>query len=188
MDIKKKLREMLLTEAAHSHKNKFGCLMVFLDFNKKDWDKIQDNIDKDDLYEPEGESGYGLEKDPHTTILYGFHGDIPYEDLEKEIVKIKEVDVKLTKVSAFKNEKFEVIKFDVISDDLHKLNKKFTEFPHTTDFPNYHPHATIAYCKPNTSDKLVKKINEYLKDNEFLVSPNKLVYSKVDGSKKEYSL
>ena len=54
MNIKKKLREFLLREGAHKG-NMYGCLMVYLDVNKSDWDKLQGIIESKDLYEPEGE-------------------------------------------------------------------------------------------------------------------------------------
>ena len=68
---------------------------------------------------------------------------------------------------------------------MHKLNKKFREFPYTNKYPDYHPHCTIAYVKPNMSDKYIKKLNE-LKGIDMKIS--KIVYSKSDGTKKSYKL
>lgn len=187
MDIKKRLRQAL-TEAKHknkTHKNEYGCLMIYLDVDKNKWGEIGDMFDKDDLYEPADDSSYGFEKSAHVTILFGLHNDIPDSDIEEEINKIKTPKIEFKGVSSFTNKLFDVIKFDVESEDLHKLNKRFTKFPHTTDFPNYHPHVTIAYVKPKLADKYIKRLSKHI---DMPMTPSKIVYSKSDGSKKTYKL
>ena len=90
MNIKNELRAALLKEGKHkTHKNEYGCLMVYLDVAKKDWKKLQDMIDDEDLYEPEDDPSYGRETEPHATILFWFHADVPDEDIEKEIERLK---------------------------------------------------------------------------------------------------
>lgn len=93
--------------------------------------------------------------------------------------------IKMNDVSAFENPKFDVLKFDVDSDDLHDLNKKFIKFPYSSDFPKYHPHCTIAYVKPNKSKDYIDKLNAV---DEIKFKATKIVYSKADGTKKEYDL
>src|ERR1017187_10177149 len=144
MNIKSRLRSALIKEGAHKT-NRLGCVMVFLDIDKDKWNELQDSIKEEDLYLPEGESGYGKEDDPHVTILYGLDADIPDEDIENEIKNIKAPEIKLGKVSSFENVKFDVLKIDIVSNDLHELNKKFKEFPFKSDYPDYHPHCTLAY-------------------------------------------
>ncbi len=183
MDIKKKLRNALLVEGENKRK-KYGCVMVYLDVDKDEWKKLQDVIADEDLYLPEGEAEfYGREMKPHVTILFGLHDDIPDADVEEEINKIKEPKLKLGKVSDFKNDKFEVLKFDIVSDDLHTLNKKFSEFPHTTDYPNYHPHCTIAYVKKGMGDKYIAELNKL---DKIKALTNKVVYSRANGKKSDY--
>jgi 2'-5' RNA ligase len=185
MNIKNFLRKaLLLFEGKHkTHKNEYGCVMVFLDVKKDEWDELQDMIDEKDLYQPEHDPTYGRENEPHVTLLYGLHGDVKDEELEPVIEKIKKPKLSFGGVSAFKNDNFEVLKFDVDSKDLHKANKKLKEFPYTNSYPDYHPHCTIAYLKPGKADKYIKK----LKNKEGLyTNVDKLVYSKVDGSKKDY--
>ena len=186
MNIKKELRTALLKEGKHkTHKNEYGCLMFYLDVAKEDWDKLQEMIDDEDLYEPEDDSSYGRETEPHATILFGFHADVPDEDLEKEIDKIKEPKIGFKGISSFNNEKFDVLKFDVDSKDMHDLNGKFKKFPHTNNFPDYHPHVTIAYLKPKTAEKYIKKMKGM---EEMHAEVDNLVYSKPDGEKKTYKV
>lgn len=184
MDIRQKLRVALLKEGAHKA-NEYGCVMLYLGLDKSKWKELQDQIDEKDLYLPKNETGYGKETDPHVTILYGLHEDIPYEKIEAEINKIKEPEIKLGKISLFTTDDFDVLKFDVISEDLHKYNKQFTKFPHTNDFPKYHPHCTIAYVNKGTAKDYISKLNKVA---EIDVTSEKIVYSMADGKKKNYKL
>ena len=67
--IKKLLREALLKE--ENRKNKYGCVMVYFDYDQKDWDKLQDIIEEEDLYDPKEDPSFGREHEPHATILFG---------------------------------------------------------------------------------------------------------------------
>ena len=58
-------------------------------------------------------------------------------------------------------------------------NEKLRKLPHTTDFPDYHPHCTITYLLPGTSDKYI----ELLKGVSIQVKPTEFVYSKTNGEK-----
>jgi 2'-5' RNA ligase len=186
MNIKKILREKLeAKESTKNNKYEYGCVMINLDTPAKDWKKIQDEIDEDDIYTEEDNDGYGRENEQHVTILYGIHADVPDEDVEKLIDKIKKPEIELKKVSAFKNDKFEVLKFDVESDDLQEYNKMFKDLPHTSKFPDYHPHVTIAYMKPGKTDKYIMLLN---KKEPINVSVEKVVYSKPDRTKKTYEI
>ena len=185
MNIKSKLRTALLAEGENKRK-KFGCVMTYLNTDEKNWGKVQEVIEDKDLYLPKGEEEfYGRELKPHVTILFGLHSDIPDTDIEEEINKIKSPTIKLGKVSSFTNKDFDVLKYDIESEDLHELNKKFTKFPHTTDYPNYHPHCTIAYVNKGMAEQYIKKLNEL---DEIEITPSKIVYSKADGEKKDYKL
>ncbi len=184
MDIKSRLRAALLTEGAHKDK-KYGCVMVYLGFDKADWKTLQDVIDKEDLYEPKDDTGFGKEKEPHVTILFGLHDDIPDSDIMDEVKKLSKPVVKFDKVSSFSNPLFDVLKYDIASDDLHKANKVFAKYPNTTDYPKYHPHCTIAYVKKGTASKYIKKLNDI---EHMKITSDKIVYSKADGKKIDHKL
>lgn len=187
MDIKKLLRKALFEGKHKNHKNEFGCVMVNLELDTTKWKNLLGLIDDKDLYIPENDKSFGKEKSPHITILFGLHADVSDEEIEKEVDKIKAPEFKLNKISIFKNDLFEVIKFDVESEDLVKLNKRFSKFPHTKTF-DYHPHCTIAYLKPDKASKYLEKLNTYLDEsNNLNAKSSEFLYSKVDGSEKKYS-
>lgn len=179
----KKVALIKENSGGHSH----GCVMLYFDFEKMK--SIQDKIKKEDLYEDE--PGYGLEKDPHLTLLYGLHsGKIKNDDNVFDTVLNFDISNKLElyNISLFKNDKYEVLKFDVREnksdnyskkdDVLYKINKKLTErFPYTNNYPDYHPHSTIAYLKPGEGKKYV----DMFKDKTYNVTPIEIVYSKPDG-------
>jgi 2'-5' RNA ligase len=166
-----------LNEGAGVHK--YGCAMIY--FNFPQMKEFHSQIEEGDLYIDEEDPSYGLEEEPHATVLYGIH------DNEIDPNKVMEVlesmlipNMMLKNVSMFDNEKYDVLKFDVQAPVLHELNKKLTtEFPYTTDYPDYHPHATVAYLKKGQANKYIQMFH----GREFTVTPKSLVYSRPDGDK-----
>ena len=68
---------------------------------------------------------------------------------------------------------------------LDKMNKKLKVLDHTNDFPKYEPHVTLAYVKKGEGSKY----NQTLKgDLDKKLIPTKIVYSRADGTKKEYKI
>lgn len=163
----------------------FSCAMANIDFDISISEEI---IDKKDLYfgeENEDKRTYGLEDNPHVTILYGLHNDIKESDVTDILKLFKDIKIKLINASLFENEKFDVLKFDVESEELFTMNKIFTEmFEYTTDYPDYHPHVTIAYLKKGTAKKYVDKFDELInveglseiRIKEYTYSSNKKKY------------
>lgn len=166
-------------------KHDYGCVMLFLEAPKEFWDKICGEIEDTDIYKVEGDSGYGIQraKESHITILYGLHSDISDDEIEARIDKMVAPEVTLKDITLFENEDFDVVKFEVEGEDLHKMNKMFSELPHTTSYPDYEPHCTISYVKAGTGKKYKRTLS---KDESLTLKPTKIVYSKTDGSKKEY--
>lgn len=161
------------------NKIRIGCAMLYFDFNElKD---IQDKISDDDIYDDDGD--HGLETEPHVTLLYGLHSDEVTHDEIFEIIKEYDIpNLKLFNISIFENEKYDVLKFearhdmedyDINGDILYKINKELSKLPHSSNFPEYNPHSTIAYVNPGTGKKYV----DLFKDSEYIVSVKKIVYS-----------
>lgn len=157
--------------------------MIYFDFPKME--EIHSMIDEEDVYTEEDDRSYGLETEPHTTLLYGLHSDeIEDGDVINTSNKGIPKELKLHNASLFNNDKYDVLKFDVDNQDLHRINAELTKFPHTTNFPDYHPHSTIAYLKKGSGQKYCDMLN----GQSFIVNPSKIVYSKPDGEKIEHQL
>lgn len=154
----------------------YGCLMLY--FNVSNWDQITGIIKDDDIYEADG---FGKEKNPHITILYGFTNDNNMDDVIKSVkeeIGNNPIKICLTNISHFDSKDYDVVKFDIESSQLVKLNEVVGKFDHETTFPDYHPHMTISYVKPGLGkkyDKIFKK--------EICLQSDKLVYSGADGKK-----
>jgi 2'-5' RNA ligase len=163
-------------------KYNYGCVMLY--FKVPELEDYISKIEDKDVYD---EKGYGIETKSHITLLYGLHDD---EIKEKEVfdllLKYEYPDLLLVKPSLFENDDYDVLKFDVkypkkTEKILHIVNKELEDtFPYTSDYPDYHPHCTIAYLKKGEGKKYV----EMFKDAEITVHPEKIVYSKADGKKK----
>jgi len=182
--IRQLLRKALL-EGKHTHKNEYGCVMISLEEQGNRWGEMLSIIEDEDLYNPKEDPSFGKELKPHVTVLFGLHEAIPLEEIEVEIDKIKEPSFTFNGVSSFTSKEYDVLKFDVTSKDFNKLNTKFKEFPHTSTFKDYHPHCTIAYLKPNMSDKYIKKLKEFV---DIDMKPSHIIYSMVDKKEKTYSI
>lgn len=169
-----------------SERIEYGSLMLF--FNIPRWNKITSVILPDDLYEKDGE--YGIEKEPHLTILYGFHDEVNAEDvfkLVKENISMKPIEVHLSGISVFKNPDFDVVKFDAESPELTKLNGIVKQLPNTSNFPDYHPHITIGYVKKGEGEKYIKPFEKIrvIKGSELIFT--KKGYRGKDGEVLELS-
>lgn len=174
---------VLFTEMLKKDVNKkydFGCVMLF--FNIPKIKNIINVIEDDDVYCKEG---FGVETKSHVTLLYGLHdNEIEDDSVMDMLLKYEYYDLYLTNPSLFINNDCDVLKFDVVCKDnenfLFDINNELkNEFPYTSDYPNYHPHCTIAYLKSGSGQKYV----DILKDIEVVVHPSKLVYSKSNGEK-----
>ena len=168
-----------------NHKYEYGALMLSFDIPK--WnDKVLSLIEKEDIYDNE-EKEYGLEFEPHISLLFGFHDEVKLNDLKNTVNKILKnkdnIKVKLTKISHFSGEEYDVVKFDVDSDLLHEINKELVKYPHTSNFPDYKPHMTISYIKKGKGKKYDRKLK-----NHAILKGTKMVYSHSNGKKDSWSL
>ena len=158
-------------------KIEYGALMLNVAVPK--WKEITDMIDKDDVYD---EPTFGIESDPHVTILYGFHKEVTAKEIE-DLLKEKhepteKIKLDLVGISHFETPNYDVVKFDVKSEKLTELNKLMKKLPYTSDYPDYHPHMTISYLKKGTGKKYDEKFDENVQ-----LASNNIVYSTVKGSK-----
>lgn len=164
-----------LNEQANVESPTYGCVM--LDCKIPKWEELHTSgIDKKDIYIDPKDDSYGLEDNPHVTVLYGIHED----EIDPEVImsvienNMEPVTVTISNISIFENEIFDVVKYDVPdTEQLLKYREMFMKsFTNTQTFPDYHPHITLAYVKPGEGSKYVKELDE-----PFSVTFDKGVYS-----------
>ncbi|MFA7219107.1 MAG: 2'-5' RNA ligase family protein [Synergistaceae bacterium] len=99
---------------------------------------------------------YGVEDDPHITVLWGIH--------TKDVRKVRKIleeqkggTVKLGQIGMFEKEEYDVLKVNIISSALHRIHYALQEnLEHSSTFPDYHPHVTLAYLKCGNGEKYIK--------------------------------
>lgn len=160
----------------------FGCAMLY--FNFPEINKIHDSINPKDIYIQEEDRSFGLEEEPHCTLLYGLHEGVSTKDVENVLDKYTYSPVKAHNASLFENSDYDVLKFDIKGDNLHETNLDLQQYPFTSNYPDYHPHMTIGYLKPGTG----KKYTKMLKGQEFDLLPQYAVYSKPDGNQDKINI
>jgi 2'-5' RNA ligase len=176
----KKFHEFILESNSGKH-FEYGCVMIYPKLT--DWKNITSMMKKEDVYEPENPVR-GIETDPHVTILYGLHSEVTESDVRGVLDKYlsKRLDIWTWGIGKFDNKDYSVVKFDIHSPILHDINKDLKKLPHTTDYPNYQPHMTIAYVKSGEADKYVKRFSK------IKMEVDKIVYSTTSGEKFTYKL
>ena len=160
----------------------YGCLMLYVKF--PNWDEFVGDINKDELYEPNNER-YGIETEPHITILYGIHKEVDDEQVMAMFSDIKEsdFDLEVNGLDCFYNKDYDVLKMDIKSEKLNELNNLAKKLPNTSTYPDYRPHITVAYLTKGNGKNYVD-LNFRTKINTI----DKIVYSKTNGTKIEIPL
>ena len=167
-----KLFEEFLNEKENVTRE-FNAAMLYFDFPAMA--TLHQAIRPDDIYTVESNEGYGLEEEPHCTLLYGLHPEVSVDQVADKLKGIKFGECKAYNLSLFENEKFDVLKFGIESKDLHALNKEVCEnFQHTNNYPDYKPHCTVAYLMPGTG-RYYTKLKSELLGEEF--TSNRFIFS-----------
>lgn len=177
-----KLTELLKEDTP---KYEYGCVMLYFQFPKMT--ELHKIINPNDIYEADINGGYGLETEPHCTLLYGLHDGVSLENVTSILDNFKFGECKIYNPSLFENEDFDVLKFDVGYTTrggafLQKANIELAKLPNTQTYPDYHPHMTVAYLKPGMGKKYVDLISKSA-EPEFIVQPDYAVYSVPSGTK-----
>lgn len=187
-----KLKDLIVEETKPAYE--YGCVMLY--FNPvKDFVAYQNTIKQEDLYIADDNGGYGIETEPHCTLLYGLHEGVKVTDVSQILSEITFGDCVIHNPSLFENEKFDVLKFDVTYqpapyynglDFLHIANEKLNKLPNTQTYPDYHPHMTVAYLKPGLGKKYVAELKKGI--SAFGVRSTHIIYSQADGTKTEIGI
>lgn len=176
------MKLMSLVTESKNQTYDYGCAMIYFNFPEINY--LHKLIDANHIYTEDGDGSFGLETEPHTTLLYGLHDVVSLDDVKGVFNNHTFHTCRIHKPSLFQNEKFDVLKFDVSGPSLHDANAQFRTFPHTNDYPDYHPHLTIAYLKPGFGQRYVRKLGQI----EYMLKPIYGVYSEPTGTKTKIDL
>ncbi len=92
----------------------------------------------------------GREESPHVTVRYGLLNQSPNE-IKKLVRNFGPLSVRIGKLSVFPatdDHPFDVVKAEITGESLVKLHHLLGRLPHKDSYPEFKPHATIAYVKP----------------------------------------
>lgn len=176
-----KLGEMLTENRDLSARR--GCLMCMV--SKKDSDLIVEFgkrlIKDEDLYVENNE--YGRESSPcHITLRYGFLKDLNELEIRQLLQNQKPFMVEIIGLNKFENPpKYSVSVFKVNSPVLKQLNEMSGIYLNENDYPEYLPHLTLCYTKPNANIP----VKEGLKLKTLITE---ICYSPIQGGKSYFNL
>lgn len=179
-----KLMDLIKEEEKRlNRKFDYGCVMIY--FNFQEMFRIHNKINPDDVYVDNEDESFGLEDEPHVTLLFGLHDNVTTDDVVKVLDKFTFYTCTAHNPSLFSNENYDVLKYDITGDNIMEANKELTKFPYTTNFPDYHPHMTVAYLKKGKGKKYADMLKKY---GDFQIAPVYAVYSQVDGTRDKISI
>ena len=168
-----KLKKLL--KEIQSGPYEYGCVMLYFDFDES---YFSEGINNSDLYD-DGSGKYGLETEPHVTLLYGLHSNVTPQIIQQILDRIHFGDIQLSNVSLFQNTDYDVLKMDAMGDGLEKANSILKQLPNSNEYDNYHPHMTIAYINKGQGMKYVQNYREF----KNVVTPLFAIYSIPSGKK-----
>jgi 2'-5' RNA ligase len=153
---------------------KYGCIMMDADI--KNWKEYHiAGIDEDDVYLKPYDDSYGLEENPHVTILYGVHEEEVDPQKMADMIEyyMKPVTVTIKEIDIFPGKEYDVVKYNIpLTGKLQGYRDIFLQIPNTQDFPKFEPHMTICYVKSGSGKKYKATLRE-----SFQVTFTKGVYS-----------
>lgn len=136
----------------------FGCVLVRYNLpNWKDFINKVVKISPDDVYDIPGKN-YGIESEPHLTLLYGLHPEVQNEEVQScfENLKLDDFKIDIDGVDIFENQEYDVVKLKVVNTPtLQKVHEKLSTLPNSDKYPQYNPHITCAYVKKGAGEKYV---------------------------------
>jgi len=140
----------------------YGCLMM--NTNIDNWKEYHTaGIEKEDVYIKPHDKSYGLEQEPHVTVLFGFHEDEIDEETMGSVMKqnLKPITLRVDEVDVFEGDDYDVVKYNLpVTKELQEYRDLFSKFPNTQTHPDYKPHMTIAYVKPGAGKKYKRKLRD----------------------------
>lgn len=134
--------------------NKFGSNYLMLGIKTSACLKeLWDSIDPDDLYD-DGDNK-GLVKEPHISILGDIDTNFKFKNFRGLLPRLG-FNIAGKGLSVFEKDDYDVLKLDIDCYEIRLANKRLVNFiPNNSQYPEFHPHMTIAYLKKGTCQKYI---------------------------------
>lgn len=180
-----KLKDLLL----EANGDAFDCLLLPIQVDNELWNGLLGSISDSDIWDKE--KGFGLEKHPHVTILYGIQPHLIQNsshrnNINKFFTNMTPVVIETNGISIFENDKYDVLKFNVKINPILLYARRFAEsLPHKTSYPEYTPHCTIAYLKKGKGVEYANKLSEKYSITSVCTH---VIYSECTGNKHQIHL
>jgi thioredoxin reductase/pterin-4a-carbinolamine dehydratase/2'-5' RNA ligase len=160
--------------------HKFSSTQVNLPSDwARDVEAIAAGIDPDDLSPDESQDDA-----PHITVKYGLHTLDP-DEVRAVVSGFGPVTLWLGDLNIFETDEYDVLYVEVESDDLVALNERIANALEVTDtYPDYVPHATVAYLKKGRGAGYVQE--DLFSDDPIEI--NELVFTSKDDARTVISL
>src|SRR6266403_6239849 len=153
---------------------------------KRKYGSVQFNLSADDAQrvlaipvEEEDFAAKGRDIAPHVTVLWGFHGEVTAEQINKITKGIGDIEVTIGPLEAFPvGEDGIPLVIRVESEKLRKLHKDLEILQHTETHPEYKPHVCVAYLDPKADAQKYVDAGSGIEGEMFTL--RSLVFSGID--------
>lgn len=142
-----------LGELAKAKRDDYSCVMAAIEPDVASRVRnLLGRIDPLDLHEKNKEEGL---LEPHITILYGLHIEIPDEARETLRGTEMPLEASIVGVQVLRpdDRDYDVLVLGISSPAIEELNDRLSELPNTNSFKFFYPHITIAYLNRDQGDK-----------------------------------
>ena len=142
---------------------------------------------REDVYDTP-DKDYGLEDEPHVTLLWGIHDDKhSLDDVKYYLPSLEDMSAILIGVSHFDGEEYDVLKIGVDAPRYHDVNADLTKnLECTNTFPTYTPHLTVAYLKKGMGG-IYTEANKN-KMMQTVIAPSKYKYGYANGKNEFFTI
>lgn len=160
----------------------FGCAMIKV--NIDNWNEIVSEISPYDIYRYYSDI-FGIQKNPHLSLLYGLHSEVSKSDVESCLTGISKINIEVDGLDFFKGKFKDILILRVKNNEkINSIYNCLSKLPNSDRIANYTPHITIAYLKPGRAQKYTdEKSPFYLGDFNFEIDNIKEVYYSTNTGK-----
>jgi len=185
-------------ELINKKSKNYGCVMAkYKDDILNPLTKI---IRKEDLYvDPNDPIKDGIEKNPHTTLLYGLLPSVTKEQIENVLFASQDwtnvftlvgtyntkINPKCIGVTIFEKDDYDVLVLEMADERFNKANELLKTLPYESEYPDYIAHTTLAYLQKGNAEGYRESIKEIAKNISFNIES--IIFSSAEQNR-EYTV